>query len=188
MDNKNKNDDKKTNEDIRKEIEELEKLLKRVQEQNKDKINQVGGPNPIIRINLGTVYSRNFYVNLIISFLINFITMFVMVKIIGHLFITGINNDLYLLAIVFAFSLFEEYYKAYLLKKHLQIVLYSVGTIFFLLNILFFYLVDFLFFGSKLFISPFHPILYIIVFSFFRYIIKIAYKQVELIVSRKKKR
>lgn len=188
MDDKNKKDEKKTNEEIRKEIEELEKLIEKVKKENRNQKSSFGGQKPILKINLGTVYSRNFYINLIISFLINFITIFLLIKALGHLFISGINNDIFLLVMVFAFSLFEEVYKSYLLKKHVQIVIHSVGTIFFLFNIIFFYVVDFLFFDFTLFISPFHPIIFVIIFSFFRYIIKTIYKQIEVIISRKKKR
>ena len=64
MEDKNKKDDKKSNEEIRKEIEELEKLIKKVKEQHKKQKNEFGGPKPILKINLGSVYSRNFYINL----------------------------------------------------------------------------------------------------------------------------
>mgnify|MGYP000563176923 CR=1 FL=1 len=184
-DKKNKHD-KKSNEEIRKEIEELEKLIKKVREQNKKK-RQKQSPNPILRINLAAVYSRNFYVNLIISFLVNFITAFLLMRIMGHLFVSDLVNDLNLMAIIFGLSLYEELYKKYLFKKHMQIVIYSVGTIFFLLNIMYFYVIDYLFYGFRWFISPFHPILFVIVFVFLRYIIKVIYKRLEYVVSRRKR-
>ena len=190
MSDKDNNKDKKSKEEIRKEIEELEKLIEKVKKQNEENKKKFGGGrNPILKINLAAVYSRNFFINLIISFLINFITFFIIIKSLGDLFISSLSNDMYLLIIVLGFTLFEELYKKYLFKRHMQIVIYSVGTIFFLLNLLYLYFIDLIVFGSDFaFISAYHPIIFIIVFSFLRYIIKVVYKRIELFVNHRSRR
>ncbi|QWC00012.1 hypothetical protein KHQ88_00095 [Mycoplasmatota bacterium] len=187
MSEKNNNKDKKTNEEIRKEIEELEKLIEKVKEQNKKNKNNMGGRNPIIKINLASVYSRSRLINFIISLLVNLITALVLVKLIGHLFVTGLTNDVYLILVIFGFTLFEELYKKYMFKKHMQIVIFSVGTIFILINMIYFYSIDFLFFGFGLFISSYHHILFVLVFMFLRFGIKHIYKQIELYINKKKR-
>jgi hypothetical protein len=187
MDDKNKKNDKKTNEEIRKEIEELEKLIGKVKEQNKKNKKGFGGRNPIIKINLAAVYSHSTLINFIISFLVNFITALVLIKIIGHLFVSNFTNDLYLMFVIFGFTLFEELYKRYLFKRHMQIVIYSVGTIFLLINIIYFYSIDFLFFGFGLFISSYHHVLFVLVFMFLRFLIKHVYKLIEQFVNKKKR-
>ncbi|MFO7968884.1 MAG: hypothetical protein ACQERX_00365 [Bacillota bacterium] len=189
MSDKNNDKDKKSKEEIRKEIEDLEKLIEKVKKQNEQNRKKYGGRNPILKINLAAVYSRNFIINLIISFLINFITFFIIINVLEELFISNLTNDLYLLIIVFGLTLYEELYKKYLFKKHMQIVIYSIGTIFFLLNVLYLYFVDLIVFGSSFsFISAYHPIIFIIVFSFLRYVIKVIYKRIELFVNRKSRR
>lgn len=186
--NQEKNKDERTNEEIRKEIEQLEELIEKVRKQNKKNRKQRQPGVPILRINLAAAYSRNFYVNLIISFLMNFIAAFVLIKLMGDLFVSNIANDMMLMAVILGFSIFEELYKKYLFKYHMQIVIYSVGTIFVLLNILFFYLVDYLVFDFGWFISPYHPILFIIVFSVIRYVMKRAYKSIDRFINKKHKR
>jgi len=188
MNDQNKNEDKKTNEEIRKEIEQLEKLIEKVKEQNKKKKRNNGPGNPILRINLAAVYSRNLYINLIIGFLVNFITFFVISRVIGHLFFDGAYNDIHLILVVIGLTLFEELYKKILFKFFMPVVIYSVGTIFFLLNVLYFYLVDSIFFGFRWFISAYHPILFVLTYTFFRYMIKLLYKQLEIYINKNSRR
>lgn len=188
MDKKNMNEDKRTNEEIRKEIEQLEKLIEKVREQNKKNRKKSPGGRPILKINLAAVYSRNFYINLLIAFLINFITVFVLVRLLGHLFISKNVNDMVLMGVIFGFSVFEELYKKYLFKYHMQIVIYSVGTIFFLLNMIYFYAVDYALFGFTWFISAYHPIIFVIIFGFVRYVVKQLYKRLDILLSRRNKR
>ncbi|QLY40504.1 hypothetical protein HF295_06420 [Hujiaoplasma nucleasis] len=187
MDEKNKNDDKKTNEEIRKEIEQLEKLIEKVKEQNKEKKKQKRRP-AILRINLAAIYSRNPYINIVISFLINVITVFLITKIIGHLFFDGSYNDLQIMLIILGLTLFEEVYKNYLFKKHMATVIYSVGTIFLLLDMFYFYIIDYIFFDFRWFIDAYHPILFVITFAFFRYIIKFLYKKTDNFINRLNRR
>jgi hypothetical protein len=180
-----KKDEKKTNEEIRKEIEQLEKLIEKVKEQNKQKQR---GPKLPIRVNLSAVYSRNFYIHFIISFLINFIAMFILLQWIGHLFVDGPYNDMMLMGIILGFTLFEELFKKYLLKKHMSIVIYSVGTIYLLLNMIYFYIIDYMFFGFRWFISSYHPILFVLTFAVFRFVIKWFYKIVERFLYKRNRR
>ncbi|HKL47351.1 MAG TPA: hypothetical protein VJ878_01680, partial [Candidatus Izemoplasmatales bacterium] len=156
--------------------------------QNKRNKKKNSPNNPILRINLAAVYSRNIYINLIIGFLINFIAFFVLTRLIGHLFFDGTYNDVHILIIVLGLTFFEEVYKKVLFKKYMPIVIYSVGTIFFLLNVIYFYLIDLFFFGFRWFIDAYHPILFVVTFSVFRYIIKIIYKRIEIYINKNGRR
>lgn len=185
---KKTSEDRKTNEEIRKEIEQLEKLIEKVKEQNRKNKKKQMPSNPVLRINLAAVYSRNVYVNLVIGFLINFIAIFLISRLIGHLFFSGAYNDVQLLSIILGLTLFEELYKKVLFKKYMSIVVYSVGTIFFLLNVIYFYLIDYLVFDFRWFSSSYHPVLLVITFVFFRYIIKVIYKRIETYINKRGRR
>lgn len=188
MDEKKQEQDKRTNEEIRKEIEQLEKLIEKVREQNKNNRKKRPPGLPVLKINLAAAYSRNFYINLLISFLMNFITAFILIRLMGQLFISDNVNDMVLMGIIFGFSLYEELYKKYLLKHYMQIVIYSVGTIFFLLNVVYFYAIDYSLFQFSWFISAYHPIVFVIVFGVVRYVIKQLYRRLDILLSRRYKR
>lgn len=166
----------KDNDDIRKELEELEKLIEKVKKQNEEeKQKQKKGPNnTIVRINLASVYSNNFWVNLVFSFLINFIVIFSLLKLFPSF--ANISNDNYIIYVVGIFTVLEETYKKYLLTKQVKLVLYTSGLVFFFLNLIIFYALDLLVFVDQFsFTEYLYPIAFVVLFQALRAVIKNLY-------------
>ncbi len=163
------------NKDIRKEIEELEKLIDKVKKQNEEekKKQQKQPKNTVVRINLASVYSNNFWINMIIAFLINFIVIFSLFKLFDFEIVA---NDQYILALVGIFTIVEELYRKYLLMKQVKIVLYTSGLIFTFINILIFYILDLVVFvDSFSFVDYLYPVAFVVLFQSVRAIIKNLY-------------
>lgn len=170
--------DKKDKNDIRKEIEELEKLINKVKKQNEEeKKKHTPKPrNRVIKINLASSYSNNFWINMVFSFLINFIVIFGLLKLFDFAII---NNDVYIIYIVGAFTVLEEGYRRYLFMKQPKIVIFTSGLIFTLLNIIIFYLIDLAIPQAHFaFLNYLHPISFVVVFQLIRTIIKNIYLRI----------
>lgn len=168
----------KFDKDLRKDIEDLEKLIEEVknkQEEEKKETKKNGkkpGDN-VIRIDLASRYSSSFVVNLIVSFLINAILIYA-INLVLHLATT--NNNYVLLIFAAVFTIMEEIYKAILLKKYIKIVLYSSGLIFFLINVVIFYLLDLYLLGDYItFVNVLYPLFMVILLQFSRIFVKTAY-------------
>ena len=127
----------KNDKDIRKDIEELEKLIDKVKKQNEEEKKKYSKKpeKKVVRINLASAYSTNFWVNMFISFLINFIVIFGLFKIFNFAYI---ENDYYIFILVFIFTFIEEVYRKYLFAKNVKIVLFTSGLIFTLINLIIF--------------------------------------------------
>ncbi len=168
----------KDDKDIRKEIEELEKLIEKVKKQNEEekkrqKNQMKSNRRTVLKIDLSANYSSNVFVNLLASFLINFIVIFSLIKLFSF---AEVKNDYYLLILAFAFSIYEEIYKRYLIKRHLHIVLYSSGLIFYLMNLLFFYFMDLVVFKEAFsFESYLYPLLFVLAIQAVRLVLKNIY-------------
>jgi len=176
----------KDNEDIKKELEELEKLIDKVKQQNdEEKKKQKKRPrNTTVRINLASVYATNLWINLLISFLVNFIVFFSLLKL---FYFADVSNDTYIIYIVLIFSFVEEIYRRYLLAKQVKIVLYTSGLIFTFINILLVYLIDlFVFPDAFSFINYLYPIALIVLFQALRAVIKNLYTRLNHYFSLKK--
>ncbi len=171
----------KDEKDLRKEIEELEKLIEIVKEQHKEekklqKKSNKQAPGNVIRIDLAARYSSNRLINLIVSFLVNFILLYAIVKIFK---LTEVRVDYIYLLVAFGFTLYEELYKELMIKRYVKLVLYSSGLIFFLMNLIFFYLIDIAILGNAFsFANYLYPIVFVIIFQFSRMFFKTAYIQI----------
>ena len=168
----------KFDKDLRKDIEDLEKLIEEVknkQKEEKKETKKNGKPsgNNVIRIDLASRYSSSFVVNLIVSFLINAILIY-LINLLFHL--ATVQNSYVFLILAAAFTVFEEAYKTFLMKKYIKIVLYSSGLIFFLINVVFFYLMDLYILGDYItFINVLYPLFLVILLQVSRLFIKNAY-------------
>lgn len=171
----------KEEKDLRKEIEELEKLIEIVKEQHKEEKKQQKKSNKqtsgsVIRIDLAARYSSNKIINLVVSFLVNFILLYAIVKIFK---LTEVRVDYIYLLVACVFTLYEELYKEFMIKRYVKLILYSSGLIFFLMNLIFFYLIDLAILGNSFsFANYLYPIVFVIIFQFVRMVFKIAYIQI----------
>ncbi len=168
----------KQNKDIEKEIDNLEKLIEQVKQQQEleKKNHKKNGKKPennVIRIDLGSRYSSSFSINMIVSFLINFLLMYFINAVFNLFELTSIYT---LLIFSMAYTLFEETYKHFLLKRFLTIVLYSYGMIFFFINIVFIYVMDLFIFPSALtFLNEMYPLFFVLILQVIRIFIKNIY-------------
>ena len=165
----------KDDKDIRKEIEDLEKLIDQVKKQNEEerKKHQKTPRNTVVRINLATVYSTNFWINMVFSVLVNFIVIFGVLKLFNF---AEVTNDVNIIFLVLIFTAIEELYKKFLVLKHLKIVIYTSGLIFTFINLLLFYFLDLVLFQEAFsFVNPLYPIAFIVLFQLARAIIKNIY-------------
>jgi hypothetical protein len=165
----------KNDKDIRKEIEELEKLIEKVKKQNEEEKKKHTQPpkNTVVRINLASVYSNNFWVNMLFSALINFIVIFSVLKLFSF---ATISNDINIIWLVAIFTVIEETYKRYLLTKQVKLVIYTSGLIFTFINLVLFYVLDLFVFGNDFsFVNSVYPIAFVVVFQGARAIIKNVY-------------
>jgi len=171
----------KNDKDIRKEIEELEKLIEQVKKQNeeekkKQKNLQRANRPMIIKINLAMEYSTNFLVNLLISFVVNFLVILVLLNVFNFAYVSDI---VYVILISMILTLFEELSRKYLAKKFLAIVVYSSGLIYFLVNLLLFYFLDLAIFGKNFYFnSHWDPIIFVMFLHFIRMIIRAFYLRI----------
>ncbi|MDD3842281.1 MAG: hypothetical protein WC088_00780 [Candidatus Izemoplasmatales bacterium] len=168
-----KNDDK----DLRKEIEDLEKLIAKVKQQNEEEKQKLKHSLPptkrVVKINLGLDYSTDPIINLIVGFLINFILIFVIIR--GLSLAETTNNYVYII-LAALFTLYETIIKIYLFRNHQKLVIFSQGVIFFLANLIFFYLMDLVFMKETLaFVNYIYPMLFVFLFQLLRVIIKNLY-------------
>ena len=185
-------DKKPKDDDIRKEIEELEKLIEIVKEQQKEerKAHDKSQPKPstnIVRIDLAQKYSSNRLIHAVVSFLVNFILIYSVILLLSF---AEVKNDYFYLLIALMFTLYEEAYKGWMIRHLLRLVIYSSGLIFFLMNVIFFYLVDLLVLGDLFsFNNYLYPMAFVLIFQFIRMVIKIVYHQIiqklSMITSKK---
>ncbi|MFA7724457.1 MAG: hypothetical protein WCX25_00065 [Candidatus Izemoplasmatales bacterium] len=168
-----KNDDK----DLRKEIDDLEKLIAKVKQQNEEEKQKLKHAHSqekrIIKINLRLDYSTDPLINLVVGFLINFILIFVIIQ---GLSLAEVKNNYVYLLLAALFTVYETVIKIYLFRKHQKLVIFSQGVIFFLVNLIFFYLMDLVFLKEVLtFANNIYPVLFVFLFQFIRVIIKNLY-------------
>ncbi|MFA7075168.1 MAG: hypothetical protein WC152_00660 [Candidatus Izemoplasmatales bacterium] len=168
----------KNDKDIRKEIEELEKLIEQVKQQNEDeKRKQKKNANPkgtvVLKINLGMEYTHNLLVNLLISFAINFLVIFVLFNIINFAYVSSV---IYLVFTALILTLYEELYRKYLIRNYVSLIIFSSGLIYLLMNLILFYFLDLIIFGGNIdFNNHWYPIVFVIFFHIFRIIIRTFY-------------
>lgn len=178
----------KDNKDLKKEIEDLEKLIEQVQNQQKEEMKKEikkskTSSSGVIKIDLGSRYSSNFLVHLFVSFLVNFLLLYAL----NSLFVFAeVKNDYFYLVIAASFTLFEELYKWLLLKYYVKFVLYSLGLIFYLLNISFFYFMDMVVFPVEFsFIDSLYPLGFVLIFQIIRIFFKSFYNSMVRAISQR---
>ncbi len=183
----NKNDNK----DIRKDIEELEKLIEDVRKQNAEekkklqKEQKSAQPN-VVKINLALDYSNQLIINLIVGFLVNFILFYLIIE---GFRLASSNNQMIYLIIALIFTLFEFAMKQIMIKKHVKLVLYSSGLIFFLLNLIFIYAIDLLLpLEVFSFENYLYPVLFVSIFQIVRLIVKQFYIFIVSVLNKKLKK
>ena len=181
----------KDNDDIKKEIEELEKLIEEVKKQNEEekkkqtpqkKTNQLR----VFKIDLSQEYSPNFFLNLLIGFVINFLVIFALFELVNLAYIA---NYIFVLLIALILTLYEEVSRKYLAKKYLSVVVYSAGFIYFFVNVILFYFLDLVIFGRNFdFYNHWYPLIFVMLLQMVRVIIRTIYIRIRIHFLKKRKK
>jgi len=183
----------KDNDDIKKEIEELEKLIEEVKKQNEEEKKQQNTQRKtnrvkVFKIDLSQEYSKNFWLNLLIGFVINFLVIFALLELVHLAFI---ENDIFIVLISLILTFYEEVSRKYLANKYLPVVIYSAGFIYFFVNVILFYFLDLLIFGRNFdFYNHWYPLIFVMLLQIVRVIIRTIYMRVRIyfLKNRKKRR
>ncbi len=164
--------------DLRKEIEELEKLIAEVKKQNEEEKKRLKGGNrpedpKVVRINIAAEYSRDPFINLIVGFLVNFILIFGIIEVLK---LGEAENTFVFLWISAGFTVYDFLLKFLLMNRFPKLVFYSSGIIFLLTHLLFFYAMDlWVFVKSFAFANDIYPLVFVFLFSVLRVIVKNLY-------------
>ncbi len=164
--------------DLRKEIEELEKLIAEVKRQNDEEKKRLrNGKRPedpkVIRIDIAAEYSRDPFINLIVGFLVNFILIFGIIQVLK---LGEAENTFVFLWMTAAFTVYDFVLKFLLLRGFPNLVFYSSGIIFLLTHLLFFYAMDLWVFVKNFdFLNDIYPLVFVFLFSVLRIIVKNLY-------------
>ncbi len=169
---------KKSDEDLRKDIEDLEKLIEEVRSKNHEELEklkkeQKPGTRRIVKVDLGAEYSRHLPTNLIVGFLVNFILFFLLMRGLG---LATTRNDFIYPGLALVFTGYETLLKRYLFQKQIKIVMYSSGLVFFLCYLVFFYLADLVVLPDGFsFLNYWYPIAFVVAFIICRFLVKTVY-------------
>ncbi len=182
---------KKTDEDLRKGIEDLEKLIEEVKQENHKEIEKLkkeakpSGPRQI-RIDLASEYSTSLPLNLVVGSLVNFILFFLFLELVG---LAEASSVLVYAGLAAAFTAYETLIRRYFFKHQVKIVLYSSGLIFFLLHLVFFYLADLVVLPQAFsFYTYWYPIAFVAAFTIVRFLVKFVYSGAVRTLSGRAKR
>ncbi|MDD3477373.1 MAG: hypothetical protein PHP32_00645 [Candidatus Izemoplasmatales bacterium] len=167
-------------------MEDLEKMIEEVKRQQAEEKKKLKKNRPenrnVIRIDLAARYSSSVVINLIVSFFVNFLLMFGL-NAIFHF--AEVANPYILLAIAFLFTLSEEAYKRLMLKKYLSVVMYTMGLIFFLFNVIVVWVLDLFVFDRMFdFNDPYYPVFFVLALSFLRTFVRSAYVRIVKAMSK----
>jgi hypothetical protein len=169
---------KKTDEDLRKDIDDLEKLIEEVKSDNRKDLEQLkkeskGNAVRGVRIDLGADYSPSPLMSLFIGFLVDFILFFLLLDLVG---LAEADSILVYVGLAGAFAVYETVIRRYLLRRQLKLVLHSSGLIFFLLHLIFFYAADLLVLPKAFsFYNYWYPAVFVAAFTVLRFFVKTAY-------------
>lgn len=171
---------KKNDEDLRKDIENLEKLIEQVKTQNREELDKLkkeakpGARRPTaIRIDLAADYAPSLTTNLVVGFLVNFILFVVLFGLIG---LAEADSVWVYAGLSAAFTVYEILIRRYLFRRQMKLVMYSSGLVFFLLHLVFFYAADLLVLPTQFsFYNLWYPMVGVASFTMIRFLVRLAY-------------
>lgn len=157
-------------ENLTTEKEEIENLLKAIEELEKTKQkSRESKPRNLISIEFGGVFHHNIFINFIFSFILNFTLIYLVIEIFRFAEYTDI---IYIIILAFTYTFFETFYKTYVLLNHFSFVIKSMGFVFFFGYVAIFYTLDVFVFGDLFsFYNEALLIAFVSIFTIVRYII-----------------
>jgi len=159
-----------TEENLTVEKEELESLLKAIEELEKLKKEEKGKkPRNLISIEFGGVFHNNMLINFAFSFILNLTLIYFVIIVFNFANFTDI---IYVVVLALIYTFFETIYKTYVLFNHFSFVIKSLGFIFYIGYVAIFFLLDVYVFGDAFsFYNETLLIAFVAIFTLIRYII-----------------
>ena len=157
-------------ENLTAEKEEIENLLKAIEELEKAKQkSRENKPRNLISIEFGGVFHHNIFVNFIFSFILNLTLIYLVIEIFRFAEYTDI---IYIVILALTYTFFETVYKTYVLFNHFSFVIKSMGFVFYFGYVAIFYTLDVYVFGDLFsFNNEALLIAFVAIFTIVRYII-----------------
>ena len=158
-----------TEENLSAEKEELESLLKAIEELEKLKAKEKKKPRNLISIEFGGVFHNNIYINYVFSFILNLTLIYLIIEIFNFAEYTDI---IFIIILALVYTFFETIYKMYVLFNHFSFVVKSLGFVFYIGYVAIFFILDVYVFGDSFsFGDETLLIAFVAVFTLVRYII-----------------
>ena len=156
-------------ENVTVEKEELETLLKAIEELEKMKSKRRKKPRNFISIEFGGVFHNNLIINFVFSFILNLTLIYLVIELFNF---AEYNDIIYVVILSLVYTFFETIYKSYILFNHFSFVIKSLGFIFYIGYVAIFYSLDVYVFGNSFnFLNETLLIAFVAVFTLVRYII-----------------
>lgn len=151
------------------EKEELESLMKAIEELEKLKLKEEKKPRSLISIEFGGVFHRNIYINFIFSYILNLSLIYIVIELFSF---ANYTNFIYIVILALVYTFFESIYRTYVLTNHFSFVIKSLGFIFYFGYVAIFFVLDqYIFNDAFNFVNETFLIAFVAIFTIVRYII-----------------
>ena len=154
-------------EEEKKELESLIKAIKELEEnKNKEETNKKKG---FIAIEFGGVFHHNLYINFVFTYILNLTLAFILIQIFNF---ASYNSIIYMALFLLGYTVLESVYRIYVLMNHFQLIVKSLGFIFFFGYIIIFFVLDQYIFGETIyFINETLFVVFVGMFTIVRYVL-----------------
>lgn len=160
-------------EEEKKELENLLKAIKELEE-NKNKKGNIKKKG-FIAIEFGGVFHHNLYINFAFTFILNLTLAFVLIQI---FYFASYENIIYISLFILGYTLVEYVFRIYILMNHFQLIVKSLGFVFFFGYVFIFFALDQYIFGETVyFINETLFIVFVGMFTIVRYVLSYLLRQ-----------
>ena len=160
-------------EEEKKELENLLKAIKDLEEnKNKEKDNKKKG---FIAIEFGGVFHHNLYINLVFTYILNLTLAFIIIQIFNF---ASYDNIIYVALFILGYTIVESIFRLYVLMNHFQLIVKSLGFVFFFGYVFIFFTLDQYIFGETIFfINETIFVVFVGMFTIIRYVLSYLLRQ-----------
>lgn len=165
-------DDKQKKDNSVEEKDEMENLLKAIEEL--EKVKQDDGshkkkPRNFIAIEFGGVFHHNFYVNFVFNFILNLTLSYLIIELFQF---AKFDDILTFILFILFYTILETYYRSYVLLHYFQYVIKTFGFIFYFGYVVIVYLLDSMVFMNAIsFNEGSYLVVFVGMFTIIRYIL-----------------
>lgn len=160
-------------EEEKKELESLLKAIKELEEsKNKEKTSKKKG---FIAIEFGGVFHHNLYINFVFTYILNLTLAFVLIELFNF---ASYDSIIYMALFLLGYTIVESVFRIYVLMNHFQLIIKSLGFVFFFGYIFIFFLLDQYIFGERIyFLNESLFVVFVGLFTILRYVFSYLLRQ-----------